>query len=86
MYLSSIKNKIDCCFAKSVYNKYLHNRYGINNCKDEDETTDLNILQKAYNYYYSSILQPDRDINPSYNKVVHGDCNTAKLIEKINLL
>ena len=89
MYFYNIKTKVDCCFAKQVYNEYLHKRYGINNCvKTETHNIDtLGVLKNTYNYYTSSVLtNPIMEVNTGNLELLDGECNISNLIEKINLL
>ena len=89
MHLQNVKNKIDCCFAKEVYSKYLQNRFGIDGCVDIDsrEINNLNILYKTFNYFHESLMCNNRlDINTGRTKITSGDCNISNLIEKINLI
>lgn len=89
MYLSSIKNKIDCCYANSIYEEYLEKRYGIENCKKSEwiEIDNLEILHKTYNYFYkSTFYNTDNQLNTGITNIEYEDCNISKLIEKINII
>lgn len=88
MFISDVKNKIDCCFAKQIYKVYLNNRFGIGACSTDDLTTiqDLDVLQKTFQHYYESMFPIDRQINTGNQIMQYEECNIANLIEKINLL
>ena len=89
MVFSDIKNKIDCCFAAQVYEKYLKNRYGIMGCKEvgNKNSDDLSTLKQTFDYYRASYLRNDSlDINPATFKVNKEGCDINLLIERINLL
>lgn len=87
MILSDIKNKINCCYADKIYNEYLQNRYGINNCNTITDVVNLNMLKKTFEYYQSTLFCNDKYmINTGKTKLSSGNCSIDKLIEKINLL
>jgi hypothetical protein len=79
----SVKQKIDCCFADTIYNLYLNKRFGVNFCKkpDEDKIQNLNLLKNTYDYFYNS------DYNCfSESETDTEGCNIEAIIEKINII
>lgn len=88
MLISTVKSKIDCAFAKQIYNLYLSNRYGIGACNETDLTkiNQLSSLQRTFNHYYENFFPVDVEINTGLCNITYQECNVSKLIEKINLL
>jgi len=89
-FLTSLRSKIACCFADSVYTDYEQTRYGINNCKEVLEDNDLNRYED-YLYILNVLLLDYCDNNTleQYKEQnifvsIYKDINALQFKDKTN--